>query len=138
MCSTLFGQTGTIKVKKTLNDSLNLIGTWVPIYDKSKNDSISRIPTKEVDTLTFFPDKKYLIQQTATTSGIWEIDQKNKLLYYKSGTQTFTMDGQTIDIAMPENWERIKYIKNDTMTFIRALEETPKTEYKTRYYIRQK
>lgn len=134
----LYAQTSTIKVRKPQHDSINIVGSWTPLFDKDAKGKVSKINQREMDTLTFFPNNKYVKNQIGQEVGIWDVDQKNRIINYRNGIFTCTIDGTIMNIDMNGGWERVGKTTKDTMTFIRALEETPNTGYKTRYYIRIK
>ncbi len=134
------GQTGTISVKKPKSDTINLIGQWVRIYDKKVDGKLVQLDKDKIDSLTFYPNNKFLKQQAGSKEyANWRLDQKQKRIYLDNIDFTMTFDGQIINSHFDSSFEHIGKYTTDTLTLLDFNETYPKpTLYNTRFYYRKK
>ena len=62
----------------------NLIGQWIPVFDKNISGKKISIKTADIDTLVFKKDSKYIrYHKGAKIVGTWSINPANKTINLK-------------------------------------------------------
>ena len=126
-----------IKVVKATDTTNQLIGRWAYTFTKFEKNAIRLTEKKDIDTLDFFPDNKYLQRiGEARETGTWKIDAKSIILSNREFTMYF-MDTY-INEKPIERINQFGKMTKDTLTFLNYLETSPPRLYSTDYYIRLK
>lgn len=134
----IFGQKGTITIKKALSESDLLVGQWVYIYTQKPNGDIIKPKPEDIDTLNFYSPNKFTINKTRSKeNGIWRFDQNNFYIVYEKCRYERITSVETTVFYPQSHSSHICSIKNDTLIFCR-LPDIFQTIKNSQYYIRNK
>ena len=137
--SSYYSQTSnTKKVLPKNPQSTDIVGQWIPLYDKDSSGKKLPIKTNEIDTLIFLKNSTYLNKEAGSTAkGTWSINTKDKIINYKNSSFTMTLNGKVENIKLNDSWDRYDKISKDTLTLIIYLEETLNPKYNIRYFVKK-
>lgn len=119
-------------------ENINIIGRWIPIFDKDENGKKLAIKPTEMDTIVFNKDRKYIkYDKEGAIKGTWSIDKKNKLINYQNPSFDMMLNGKKENIKLYNSSSRYTKLTTDTLTFKIYLQETVDSKYIIRYYIKK-
>jgi len=134
------GQTSTIKVRA---DTINIIGQWVRIYDKTPTGKTIKVEKNKMDTLNYYPDNKVIKwQQTSYTTATWKINQIRREIYYENievkypPREPFAIYTTSSDDSFPSHY--VVKSGRDTLILLFNAPNNQSNPYDRRYYIRKK
>lgn len=138
----VIAQKGNVKVRKPQNDSSNLTGQWILLYDKSPDGIILPIKKAEVDTLIFYADKRYLRKKAGIQeNGIWKLDWSStfSILRYQKIIISNLRDNPPTATKRIDASQELISIGKDTMIFNLLPPANMGDEYfRKRYYTKMK
>ena len=135
-----YGQRNTITIKKNNPDTINIVGQWIRIYDKTPSGKIIQLEKDNIDTLNYYPNNKFLKQQAGSKEySTWELNQKERMINRRNIEFTMIYEGQIFNSSFQFSTDSIGTATRDTLTLLDLNETYPKpTLYNTRYYYRKK
>ncbi len=125
--------------RQLFEQTKEIVGTWVRLYDKTEKGKIVILEKNSIDTLDFYTNNKYLCRQDGSREkATWVFNKKDKILTLNNREFTMLFDGKYIIEKPGKSSYKIGKLTKDTLTILNFRETNPPTLYNTKYYVRTK